>query len=161
MPRKKKYSPQELEKKIKAYFQDIDSRPMVKIKEETYKGETKVIKEYFTRPYTIEMLCDSLNILPQTLKNYENDAQYLGIITHARNKIKGHKLEGATSGMFNGNVVALDLGLKQKEEIRQNNTLIAIDPVMTQQLLQQFAQNYGSLPTLEQQPEQIKQNKDV
>ena len=146
MPRKKKYTPEQLEKKIEQYFQDVDSRPMIKRKTETYKGETKVIEEYFTRPYTIEMLCDSLNILPQTLKNYENDEEYLGIIIRARNRIKGHKLEGATSGVFNGNVVALDLGLKQKDELRQNNTLINISTEAAKELLSGFAQEYGAIP---------------
>ena len=148
-----KYNAINLRKKINDYFNYIDNNPIKKIKTESYKGEVKEYIEYIKRPYLIQGLCIHLDITLATLKNYEKSPELLKVITCAREKIYNNKMEGATAGIFNSNIVALDLGLKAKEEQTINNIILPLGSTEIRQITQDLSSIYGKLP--EPEPEII------
>ena len=146
MPRKKKFTPEQLEKEINNYFNYIDQNPFIKKKVRIWNGKEETNLEYLPRPYTLEGLYTYLKITKQTFHNYLNEPEYFDLLTHVRNRIDANKLEGGLSNLFHGNLAAMSLGLKNQDEIRQNNTLINIDPSIAKGLLESFANKYGTIP---------------
>jgi len=141
-----KYEPEELAQKIKDYYKEIDNNPIEKKKVETSNKDTKETIEYIKRPYTIEGLCNYLDITCKTFRNWENNEQLLPLITRARQTIYDNKLEGATAGIFNSNIVALDLGMARKEQEQQAGLLIPIGTKEAKAILQSLSDEYGELP---------------
>lgn len=86
-------SPEELEKKINAYFDWCDSRTRKKYI--TTREGIEVIDEPWQRPYTIEGLAVYLDTCRLTLINYSEKEEFFNIITRAKAKILANKVEGA------------------------------------------------------------------
>ena len=149
----KKYDADKLRKKINEYFKHIDNTPIQKRKTETHRGEIKEIIEYLPKPYTLTGLCNYLHITMHTLKSYESDDDLMQLIIHARQIIYQNKFEGAANNTFNSNLIALELGLKAKEEQTINNIILPLGSTEIQQISKDLAGIYGKLP--EPEPEII------
>lgn len=117
---KKFETPQELWDKAAEYFQWCDDNPWQKIdaaKAGDRFGEHVVIPT--SRPYTISGLCLYLGIHKDTFRNYEKKPGYEAYfgVAHAIKQIcYTQKFEGAAVGAFNANIIARDLGLKDRTE---------------------------------------------
>ena len=122
-----KYTAKVLEAKIKEYYKYVDDNPAQKRKVETYKGETKEYIEYIQLPYTIEGLCNFLNIDHKTFSNNENYPDLFPIVTRARQIIRENKLSGATAGIFNANIVIRDLSLRDSDAPQVINNIIPLN----------------------------------
>ena len=73
------------------------------------------------RAMTIEGLCIFLDIETKTFNNYYNNKDnryedFIPIATRVKEIIWTQKFEGAAAGFFNANIIARDLGLKDKHE---------------------------------------------
>lgn len=68
------------------------------------------------RPFTIEGLCNFIDIAKKTFDNYSSRKDFLPVITRIRQIIYAQKFEGAASGFLNANIIARDLGLKDTTE---------------------------------------------
>ena len=144
-----KYTAKELEHKIKQYYKYVDSNPAQKRKVEIHKGETKEYIEFIQLPYTIEGLCDYLDICVKTFHNYENYPDLLQVVMRARQTIYAQKLSGATANLFNANVVIRDLGLKDSDTPQIINNIIPLNSSEVQAIAQSLSAEYGSLPAKE------------
>ena len=144
-----KYTAKVLEAKIKEYYKFANDNPAQKRKIENHKGETKEYIEFIQLPYTIEGLCDYLDICVKTFHNYENYADLLQVVMRARQTIYAQKLSGATANLFNANVVIRDLGLKDSDAPQIVNNIIPLNSSEVQAIAQSLANEYGSLPTKE------------
>lgn len=96
------------------YFEATDSRKWVK-KDWVGKDGREVLRETET-PYTISGLCLFLDIDNQTWANYRANKDFFGVVTRIESIIYTQKIEGATVGAFNANIVARELGLADKTE---------------------------------------------
>ena len=141
-----KYTAKVLESKIKEYYKFVDSNPAQKRKVEIHKGETKEYIEFIQLPYTIEGLCNFLNIDHKTFRNYENYADLFPIVTRARQIIRENKLSGATAGIFNANIVIRDLSLRDTDTPQVINNIIPLNSSEVQAIAQSLANDYGKLP---------------
>ena len=107
-------SPTTLWTKTKDYFQECDDNPLLKI--ETTSSEkgnyNKTIEHKI--PYTWEGLYVFLGI--SHLDLYKERQEFIGIITHIGNIIRNQKYTGAAAGLFNANIIARDLGLKEHND---------------------------------------------
>lgn len=114
-------SPEELWRAACEYFQWCDDNPWHK--NEAVKGGDlagKIIKVPTERPYTITGLSVFLDIDQETFNNYstkEGYEDFFGICTRIREVIYTQKFEGAAVGAFNANIIARDLGLKEKQDV--------------------------------------------
>ena len=144
-----KYEPEELQDKINKYFKFVDSSPIEKRKTETHKGEVKEYIEYIKRPYTIEGLCNYLDITMKTFYNWEDCKDLIHIITRARQIIRENKLSGSIAGIFNANIVIRDLSLRDTDTPQVINNIIPLNSSEVQAIAQSLSAEYGSLPTKE------------
>lgn len=143
--RPKSYTPEEFLLKCNEYFDYVDSNPYKKKKYEIYKGETKEYIEEVKQPYTIEGLCIFAGINTLTFRNYENQKDFLTVITYARDRIYNNKLSGATDGTFNANIVIRDLGLKDNATVTHETTLKELSTNEIKQLQQDISSIYGEI----------------
>ncbi len=83
------------------------------------------ISHTVTTPFTLEGLCIFLDVNTRYFEQFENalkpeesdiDKDFSTVITHVREVIRKQKMEGASVGAFNANIIARDLGLSDKSE---------------------------------------------
>ena len=123
-------TPKDLLEKAYEYFEWIDENPIVTKKiTHTDKG-TYVNSEDLQKPYTWTGLYVYLGVTD--LKRYREKKEFVQVLTHIDNVIKTQKFEGATSGVFNHNIIARDLGLKDKSEtdVTSKGDKINITPIV-------------------------------
>lgn len=104
------------------YFQWVEDNPLnvaEPIKSGDKAGELMYLPK--ARAMTLMGLAIFLGVDVRTLNNYHsNDGEYkefFPISTCIREIIRNQKLEGAASGLFNANIIAMELGMKDKKEI--------------------------------------------
>lgn len=104
------------------YFQYITDNP-IETKETKAKPNGKEVTTIeHRRPFTWEGLELFLDI--DTLRNYktaESHKDFLQVITRIEKVIYSNKFEGATSGIFNANIIARDLGLRDRSDMTTND----------------------------------------
>ena len=107
------------------YFQWCEDNPLKK--EIVYQGEVSAKKESLMRAMTIKGLCFRLNANTDYLTafdskldlNSEEGRDFSRVIKDIRAVIYSQKFEGASAGLLNANIIARDLGLTDKQEIKQ------------------------------------------
>lgn len=120
-------TPDELWIKAEEYFEWCDDNPWYK-NEVLRSGDRAgdIIAIPTERPYTIKGLCVFIGITTQTLSNYgkkedkkeqPQEIDFFGVVTHIKNILYTQKFEGATVGVFNPNIIAMDLGLTAKQDV--------------------------------------------
>lgn len=113
-------TPKDLWDGVLPYFDHCDNTPIEttetksssKDKKETI-GETKTIIHRV--PYTWEGMYSFMGIC--NLDHYKQKTAFSGILTHIKNIIYNQKFSGAAAGIFNANIIARDLGLKDTHDL--------------------------------------------
>lgn len=91
--------------------------------EEPTKKTERITHPYFKattnkmRPFTLEGLCNHLDLSVEGFKLYEKRKDFVGVTTRARQIIDNQQFEGASAGFLNANIIARKLGLIDKKEI--------------------------------------------
>jgi DNA-packaging protein gp3 len=109
------------------YFEWVDENPLKEQIVNHHQGKfikTDVDKK---RPYTWEGLTLYLDCSVSYFRNFKRDLansadstqkkDFITVIGRISQNIYNQKFEGAASGFFNANIIARDLGLKDKSEI--------------------------------------------
>ena len=108
-------SPELLWEACQEYFEETDKRVWEKV---DFRGKDAVkVRIPTSAPYTLTGLCLFLNICQETWSNYRKEKDFLGVITRVENIIYTQKFEGAVVGSYNSNIIARDLGLRDKKEL--------------------------------------------
>lgn len=111
------------------YFEHTDSRKWVK-KDWVGKDAMPVDRETET-PYTLSGLYLYINCSKSywsefkkalVAKGDDDSKDFLEVITRIENIIYTQKIEGASVGAFNANIVSMELGLKQHTEVSGTTT---------------------------------------
>lgn len=113
-----KYTPKALWEEAILYFEWIEKNPLLEQKLFAYQGV--VTKENATkmRAMTIIGFCLFADINPTTWKNYKETEDFITITTRIDNLVYSQKFEGAAADLLNANIIARDLGLADKQEIK-------------------------------------------
>ena len=106
------------------YFQWVDDNPL--LKGIVYQGAVSNDSESIMRPMTVGGLCLFLGVHAEYLAGFESDLNldikegrdYSQIIKNIKQIIYEQKFAGATAGLMNPNIIARDLGLTDKKEIK-------------------------------------------
>jgi hypothetical protein len=102
------------------YFTECDKNPIV-VEETTTTAKGKFRKKTKHKvPYTWEGLYIFIEVC--NLDHYKKNKEFSGILTHIGNIIRNQKYTGAAVGIFNANLIARDIGLKEKTENKNENT---------------------------------------
>jgi hypothetical protein len=118
-------TPQDLWNECVKYFEHVDSNPI--IKKTTSIGDKGSIytETEYKRPYTWEGMYVFLNV--QSLDRYKKNIVFVDILTRIKQIIYSQKFEGAAAGVFNANIIARDLGLKDNTDITSKGESISND----------------------------------
>jgi len=134
------------------YFQWCEDNPWLKMEQSRASGKTgikmKVIDGQVgdiephepegliglptARPFTLSGLCIYLNCNSAYFRQFksslpENEKDFSTVITCIEEIIYTQKFEGAAVGAFNANIIARDLGLAEKQEIKGNVNISPIE----------------------------------
>lgn len=117
------YTPDGLWDEFCQYAEWIEANPLKEEKGFAFQGI--VTKEDFSkmRAMTIKGFCLFADIEEQTFRNYRNTDDFFAIITRIENCIYTQKFEGAAAELLNQNIIARELGLIDKQEVRQDVTI--------------------------------------
>lgn len=101
------------------YFESVINNPIIA---EDNKGTKNVNEVKFIRPFTIRALCLFLNVSRNYFIEFKKTANqdFLLVIDKIEETIYNQKFEGAVVGIFKENIIARELGLKDKTETDQN-----------------------------------------
>lgn len=116
--RPKKFRPDELEEKANEYFQWCIDNPLYEAVLHGKSGE--IMKLPRLRAFTETGLCVFLGISTTSFYSYyvgEESQDYVEVITRIREVIRTQKFEGAAAGFLNANIIARDLGLRDKQDV--------------------------------------------
>lgn len=103
------------------YFEWVDKNPLKEQKAFSTKSGIQTTNLNLMRPYTITGLCLYLGCNQDYFNQFESnlsdkDKDFSGVITRIRETIYTQKFEGAACNLLNANIIARDLGLKDKQE---------------------------------------------
>lgn len=142
-------SPKQLWESACEYFEYMDKNPW-KSKELMRSGDLagELVDVPTARPYSLEGLCLYLGAnskywaqfklgLPEakTLDKEQKEA-FSNVITQIEAVIRVQKMEGATVGAFNHNIIARELGLVDKTETQTQNTHVNYNVELTKTEIQ-------------------------
>ena len=98
------------------YFEWVDSNPLWEAKLVSFQGESKTEILPKMRAMTIQGLCVFLDIDYSTWSDYRAKKDFSVVATRAESIIREQKFAGAAAELLNPNIIARDLGLKEKTE---------------------------------------------
>jgi len=75
------------------------------------------VKMYKERPLSIESFCVHAGITSKTFRTWRNEGKYSTTIEKIDDKIFSYQQERAIIDEYNAGIVAMQLGMKQKQEI--------------------------------------------
>ncbi|EBY1476292.1 DNA-packaging protein [Salmonella enterica subsp. enterica serovar Hvittingfoss] len=102
------------------YFQWVEDNPLWEMKPFAYQGEVTQEPVAKMRAMTLTGLCLFLDISDDTWRNYRDKEDLLGVVTRAEKVIYDQKFSGAAADLLNANIIARDLGLAEKKEVKQS-----------------------------------------
>lgn len=112
-----KYTPDGLWEEAVKYFQWIEENPLEEEKVFCFQGETFKDSINKMRAMTIGGFCLFADIDHKTLSGYKTKDDFFPVVTRIEEIIRTQKFEGAAADLLNPNIIARDLGLKDKQEI--------------------------------------------
>jgi len=106
------------------YFQWVEDNPLYEDKGFAFQGI--VTHEAFSkmRAMTFEGLFLFIDISHTTWDNYCDKEDFIAITTRIKYVIRKQKFEGAAAELLNPNIIARDLGLSDKSDIEQKQTIV-------------------------------------
>lgn len=121
-------SPEQLWEVCQEYFQWVEDNPLMQSELVKFQGEATLAEVPKMRAMTISGLCIFLDIDMSTWENYrekvdkENpDKDFFRITTRVERIIYNQKFAGASADMLNANIIARDLGLSDKKEVKHKS----------------------------------------
>lgn len=104
------------------YFDWIEQNPLYEMKAFAYQGVVTQEAVPKMRAMTIEGLCLFLDIARSTWYEWASKDDYSDIIEKVERVIRDQKFSGAAADLLNANIIARDLGLSEKSEVKQTVT---------------------------------------
>ncbi len=80
-------------------------------------GVPTKIEVPLARAMTLEAMCLHVGITDETWRNYRERKEFLGVTSQVDAMVYTQKFEGAAANLFNANIIARDLGLKDKQSL--------------------------------------------
>ena len=121
------------------YIDWVLSNPVYKTVTASFQGEINYLKVPHSRPMTQYGWASHLGIGLSTLKDYGARDEFSAIFKAFSDYMTAYNIDGATSGDFNGNIIARIEGLADKVQ----NDLTSSDGSMTPKGLDDFDAEYG------------------
>lgn len=111
-------SPDDLWEACTQYFQWVEDNPLMASETVKFQGKATLTDVPKMRAMTEIGLCLFLDIGQSTWADYRNKEDFSEVTTRACNIIYDYKFTGAAADLLNPNIIARDLGLADKKELR-------------------------------------------
>ncbi|WP_337043766.1 terminase small subunit [Emticicia sp. 17c] len=99
-----------------AYFEWCLDNPLIEEKVFQHQGRAVTADVKITRPFTLEGLCNYIDLSTQGFKEYESEEAFSPVVARIRQIIETQQFEGVAAGLFNANIIARKLGLTEKKD---------------------------------------------
>lgn len=99
------------------YFNWVEENPLWETKSYMYQGTPVQDTIPKMRAMTLEHLCVFLDIAKSTWDEYRKKEDFSVIATRVEEIIRTQKFQGAAAEFLNANIIARDLGLRDKQEL--------------------------------------------
>ena len=109
-------SPEHLWECACEYFEWAQGTPLEEEKLFAFQGEVVKDKVQLMRPFTIGALCLFLDIGKNAMSEYGKRPDFVGVVAQIKETIYEQKFSGAAAGLLNSNIIARDLGLKDRTD---------------------------------------------
>lgn len=114
------------------YFEWVEANPLIETKAFHSQGEITYAEIPKMRAMTLSGLCIFLDISRQTWSDYREREDFIDITSRVEEAIYEQKFTGAAADLLNANIIARDLGLSDKQEVKQV-AAIKVDASMSAQ----------------------------
>ena len=111
-------SPEVLWDACSQYFQWVKDNPLHEAKAFAYQGEVTIVHMPKMRAMTLDGLCLFLDIGRRSWDGYRNRQDFVPVVLAVEKIIRQQKFEGAAAELLNANIIARDLGLSDKTELK-------------------------------------------
>lgn len=120
-------SPEQLWEAAVEYFEWVENNPLNEEKLFCYQGRVTRGTVYKMRAMTIDGLSLFLDITDETWRQYRKKDGFSGVTARIDKIIKAQKFAGAAADLLNPNIIARDLGLKDKKELSGGLSVVSMD----------------------------------
>ena len=104
------------------YFQWVEDNPLYEMKAFSYQGEVVQEPVAKMRAMTIGGLCIFLDITETAWRDWRKVDDLSLVVERVEKIIRDQKFTGAAADLLNSNIIARDLGLADKSEVKQSVT---------------------------------------
>jgi hypothetical protein len=102
------------------YFEWVEDNPLLEAKLTSYQGENKIEAIPKMRAMTVVGLCLHLGITQVTWGAYRDKEGFSYVTTRVDDIIREQKFVGAAADLLNANIIARDLGLRDKKDVEHS-----------------------------------------
>lgn len=124
---RKGVDPEVLANACNEYFSWCIKNPLKEEQIVKLKDSFQRVKVSKMRPFTLEGMCNFIDISLDAFKNYEKREDFVALTTRIRQIIDNHQLEGAAAGFLNPNIIARKLGLADKKDTNISGSITFLD----------------------------------
>lgn len=110
-------TPEDLWEACCEYFQWVEDNPLWESKLFSFQGEVHEGTAPKMRAMTMNGLCLFLDISIQTWADYRSREDFIEVVSRVESVIYDQKFSGAAADLLNPNIIARDLGLKDKTDV--------------------------------------------
>tara|TARA_R110000850_G_scaffold114430_2_gene229290 strand:- start:193 stop:714 length:522 start_codon:yes stop_codon:yes gene_type:complete len=113
------------------YFEWCEDNPLYETKAFAFQGVVTTEELPKMRAMTVMGLCLFLDISQETLSDYAKKDGFIGVVASIKNIIRDQKFSGAAADLLNANIIARDLGLKDKSDVDHSSSDGSMTPKET------------------------------
>lgn len=114
-------TPDDLRESCMAYLEWADANPLYEEKHFCAQGQILTAEIKKPRAVTIVGLCLHLGIHRHTWQNYRISDEFDLVCDEIEDRMKQYKFENAVAGLMNSTLIARDLGLVDKQEVKHSS----------------------------------------
>jgi hypothetical protein len=114
------------------YFEWVEANPLYEDKVNFYQGIPVHEPVEKMRAMTISGLTIFLDIAMSTWQEYRKNKDFSAVVDQVEKIIRDQKFSGAAADLLNANIIARDLGLTDKQDVKQDitaNHTVNVNPV--------------------------------
>lgn len=114
-------TPDDLREACLGYLEWADANPLIEEKHFCAKGQIFTAELKKPRAVTIVGLCLHLGIHRHTWQNYRISEEFDLVCDEIEDRMKQYKFENAVAGLMNPTLIARDIGLVEKQEVKHSS----------------------------------------
>ena len=126
------------------YFEWVEANPLYEMKAFAYQGVVVQEPVAKMRAMTIGGLCIFLDIDEVTWRRWREVEDFCTVISRAEQIIYQQKFTGAAADLLNPNIIARDLGLADKQEVKQTGQVVVSADMTAQEAARAYQDLMGS-----------------